>query len=107
MGTNIAIKTQSAMHALYHTLQIEWQVVAISCAFIFMNINFETKGKKVAIQNVLCASGDEWHFHVVLALILIVFNLLLGVFRLVGVSYLRIQFFERFWPCETIYLKHL
>jgi hypothetical protein len=27
-------------------------------------------------------------------------------FRLVGVSCLRIQFFERIWPCEIIYLKH-
>jgi hypothetical protein len=107
MDINIVIKTQLTMHALYHTLQIGWQVVAFSCAFIFMNINFETKGKKVAIQNVLSASSDEWHFRVVLALILVVCNLVLSVFRLVGVSCLRIQFYERFWPCETIYLKHL
>jgi len=72
-----------------------------------MNINFETKGRKVAIQNVLCASSDEWFFHVVLALILVVFNLLFSVFRPMGVSCLRIQFFKRFWPCGIIYLKHL
>jgi len=64
------------------------------------------KGRKVAIQNVLCASSDEWHFRVVLALILVVFNLLSSVFRLMVFHVWEYNFFERFWWCEIIYLKH-